>query len=91
MYVSCIHDIRGGETDADYRQRQDLFVLFFGWYENRDFVFIAMEYIEHGDLSQYLKTPGSRSNAREITRQLLEGLAVLHEKKICHRDLKPQV
>lgn len=52
-----------------------------------------MEYIEHGDLSQYMKKPGTCTpgNAREITRQLLEGLATLHELKICHRDLKPQV
>lgn len=65
---------------------------FFGWYENKYCVFIAMEYIEHGDLSRYLRTsPDARLNAREITKQLLEGLEVLHEKKICHRDLKPQV
>lgn len=81
----------GWEAHCNYFQRQDHFVLFFGWYENRDFVFIAMEYIEHGDLSQYLKSPDSRPNAREITRQLLEGLTILHDKKICHRDLKPQV
>lgn len=52
-----------------------------------------MEYIEHGDLSQYLKITGpcTDEDAREITRQLLDGLVVLHEIKICHRDLKPQV
>lgn len=72
-------------------QRPDLFVHFIGWYEDRHFTFIAMEYIRHGDLSHYIKTPGARPNAREITRQLLEGLVILHERKICHRDLKPQV
>lgn len=50
-----------------------------------------MEYIKHGDLSQYLKNPKTPMDAREITRQLLEGLIVLHEKRICHRDIKPQV
>lgn len=52
-----------------------------------------MEYLEHGDLGQYLKGLGPRAEAeaREITKQLLEGLAILHENRICHRDLKPQV
>lgn len=52
-----------------------------------------MEFLEHGDLEQYLKTFGveAKKDAAEITRQLLEGLVVLHERQICHRDLKPQV
>lgn len=52
-----------------------------------------MEYIEHGDLAQYIATHGDQAkrDAREITSQVLEGLAVLHERRICHRDLKPQV
>lgn len=58
-----------------------------------DHTFLAMEYIEHGDLSGYIKRDrdGVKADAQEITRQLLEGLEVLHEKGICHRDLKPQV
>lgn len=72
---------------------------FLGWYKRANSLFIAMEFMEYGDLSQYMRsktsTPGSgetpRSNAREITRQVLEGLAVLHGRNICHRDLKPQV
>lgn len=64
-----------------------------GWYENAECIYIAMEYIEHGDLSQYIKIPSfcTHNNAKEITRQLLEGLQILHQLEICHRDLKPQV
>lgn len=52
-----------------------------------------MEYVEHGDLERYLNkyAPKAKSEVKEITRQLLEGLVVLHERHICHRDLKPQV
>lgn len=65
---------------------------FFGWYENAEKIFLAMEYVQHGDLGEYIKNRDkAKINAREITRQLLEGLEVLHEKGICHRDLKPQV
>lgn len=73
-------------------QRKDLFVQFLGWYENRQSIFIVMEFIEYGDLGQYLKSgQEARSKAREITRQVLEGLVVLHGRDICHRDLKPEV
>lgn len=70
-----------------------MFVELYGWYEDleRDYVFVAMEYVGGGDLSKYLKTPTIRFEAREITRQLLEGLVVMHERHIAHRDIKPQV
>lgn len=50
-----------------------------------------MEYVEGGDLSQYLKDPIIRLEAKEITRQLLQGLVIMHERLICHRDIKPKV
>lgn len=51
-----------------------------------------MEYVPHGDLAQYIKTtPNALRESREVTKQLLTGLSVLHSRHICHRDLKPQV
>lgn len=51
-----------------------------------------MEYIPHGDLSDYMKDhETAKVEAGEITRQILEGLTILHGEAICHRDLKPQV
>lgn len=79
---------------ADYNyQHQDSFVKFLGWYDDKDFIYLAMEYVEHGDLAQYLKSLGRQENenAVDITKQLLKGLVVLHDRHICHRDLKPQV
>lgn len=69
------------------------FVRFFGWYEDKYDIFLVMEFIENGDLSQYLKEfpQKVKDEARNITRQILEGLVVMHDQNICHRDLKPQV
>lgn len=74
-------------------QRPDLFISFFGWYEDPHAIHIAMEYIAQGDLGQYIKDnkEKAKSDVKEITTQVLRGLVVLHEKQICHRDLKPQV
>lgn len=75
------------------RQNEDLFVKLFGWFQNpRGSLFLAMEYVPHGDLAMYIMTtPDDERDAREVTRQLLTGLSVLHSRRICHRDLKPQV
>ena len=59
-------------------QHDTLFVQFFGWYEKDDYVFIAMEYMSHGDLRQYLSMERSESEAKIITRQLLKGLVIIH-------------
>lgn len=52
-----------------------------------------MEYIEHGDLAQYIDKHGKleQTVVKDITRQILNALVVMHERGICHRDLKPQV
>ncbi|RSL60932.1 hypothetical protein CEP53_005274 [Fusarium sp. AF-6] len=42
-----------------------------------------------GDLQQYIDTPLQESEARQITDQILEGLAFMHENGFIHRDLKP--
>lgn len=74
-------------------QYDHLFVKFFGWYEDKAHVFIAMEYLELGDLGTYMvdEQQTAKENAQEITQQILEGLEALHKEGICHRDLKPQV
>lgn len=66
---------------------------FLGWFEDPDSIYLAMEYIEHGDLSQHIKgcPAQAKGDVEEIATQILEGLAVLHGRGICHRDMKPQV
>lgn len=74
-------------------QHPELFVRFLCWFEDKNYIYIAMECVPYGDLHQYITSdPGNaRTNAKDITRQILAGLVVLHDRKICHRDLKPQV
>ena len=69
------------------------FVKSFGWYESPEHLFIAMEYLELGDLRIYLdgKPPLLEHEAREITYQIIDGLFLMHDNGFAHRDLKPNV
>lgn len=63
-------------------------------------MFLAMEYMPLGDLEQNLqqfeKSPTHERSAlpedevQEITRQIIEGLNIMHAKGFAHRNLKPQ-
>lgn len=68
-------------------------MFFFGWFEDRDSIYLAMEYLEHGDLGEYIRAypTQAKGEVQAIATQILEGLVVLHKRGICHRDLKPQV
>lgn len=50
-----------------------------------------MEYVQHGDLGKRLKEPWKEANAQLITIQLLEGLIIMHNVGITHRDLRREV
>ncbi|OTB19818.1 hypothetical protein K445DRAFT_303478 [Daldinia sp. EC12] len=67
------------------------FVEFIGWNEDRYSLFIAMEYIELGDLEHCIGVSRWAEKAiKETTKQILEGLKIMHQEGIAHRDLKPQ-
>ena len=74
---------------VNHSQRQDLFIHFYGWFENDTSIFLAMEYFELGDLEKFTTPKLTERDAKRIGKQLLEGLQVLHEDHLAHRDLKP--
>jgi serine/threonine protein kinase len=83
---------------VDTMKYERCFVKSFGWYEGPErprpeHLFIAMEYLELGDLKMYLnKNPAlPEHEAREITFQILDGLSLMHGNRFTHRDLKPNV
>ncbi|CUS12981.1 unnamed protein product, partial [Tuber aestivum] len=67
-----------------------LFVQFHGWFEQSQNLYIAMEYLEKGDLGKHIGEPLPQETVQTITKQLLEGLSIMHKKGITHRDLKPE-
>ncbi|TNV81100.1 hypothetical protein FGO68_gene8698 [Halteria grandinella] len=52
---------------------------------------IILEYLQGGNLKQLISSQGQTlNNIACIVKQILEGLAYLHERGIVHQDLKPQ-
>ncbi|KAE8551676.1 hypothetical protein EYB25_005566 [Talaromyces marneffei] len=68
----------------------DLFVELYGWYESDQFLYLAMEYLELGHIGMCYPDCMSELDVRIVAKQLLEGVAKMHEKGIIHRDIKPQ-
>jgi serine/threonine protein kinase len=69
------------------------FVKFHGWFGDKKRVYIAMDYIGKETLREYITedNPIPEYQIKEITRQNLVGLVVMHAEEFTHRDLKPDV
>ncbi|KAJ9497174.1 Protein kinase protein rad53 [Exophiala xenobiotica] len=54
-------------------------------------IYILMEYVPFGELSQELRKKGriSEPDVQQITRQIVHALGYLHRRNITHRDIKP--
>lgn len=51
--------------------------------------YLAMEFLPGGDLAQYKGELFAPQRALDIVRQIASGLAVVHDKGLVHRDVKP--
>ena len=61
-------------------------------FENAEYIFIIMEYLSGGSLTNYIKKSKftlSEKRILEIIYQIALGLKYLHQYGIVHRDLKP--
>lgn len=69
----------------------DSFVGYYGWFEDSDTIYLAMELFMLGDLSRFMSRPFSEAEVRHLVSQLVRGVAFMHSQNFSHRDLKPQV
>ncbi|TKA68937.1 hypothetical protein B0A49_05344 [Cryomyces minteri] len=75
---------------AKFSKYQEHFAQCHGWYESNESIYLAMEFFEHGDLSNCLSGPIPEDNAKDIAKQVAQGLEIMHASGFAHRDLKPQ-
>lgn len=62
-----------------------------GWFEKPETLYIAVEYLPEGDLTKCVGSPLQQKIVQTISRQILEGLKVMHQKGMAHGDLNPAV
>lgn len=65
------------------------YVEFFSWYEDQNYIYLAMEYIPYGDLARYIYEGLKEVDASQIAYQVLDGIRVMHRLDLIHRDIKP--
>jgi serine/threonine protein kinase len=75
-------------TPTQYKQH---FVQFLGWFDDLEYFYIAMEFLEYGDLQKYIAAPLPELEAASIVSQAAQALQYMHRKKFVHRDIKPLV
>lgn len=63
-----------------------------GFFEDATSIYLALEYCDGGDFGDKVLEKGmklSEDEAADWMGQILSGIASLHEKNVCHRDIKP--
>ncbi|KAK6961451.1 mitogen-activated protein kinase kinase kinase 3-like isoform X3 [Biomphalaria glabrata] len=70
--------------------KHERIVQYYGCEESKEEVLIFLEYMPGGSLYDHMHDFGPFNEAvtRRMTRQILQGLAFLHESNIIHRDIK---
>ncbi|KAG7115293.1 serine/threonine-protein kinase HSL1 like [Verticillium longisporum] len=61
-------------------------------WENRSEIYLVLEYVDKGDLFDYINTNGrlNEEAAMYLFRQIMSAMQHCHAFNICHRDLKPE-
>lgn len=72
-------------------QYKHYFVQFLGWFDDPRNLYIAMEFVEHGNLQSFIKAPFPEHEAAAIITQVARALQYMHQRNFVHRDVKPLV
>ncbi|KAI9367318.1 kinase-like domain-containing protein [Aspergillus egyptiacus] len=65
------------------------FVQFLGWFDDPEYLYIAMEFVQYGDLQKFITAPFPEPEAASIVTQVARALQYMHRKNFVHRDIKP--
>ncbi|KAI7852382.1 kinase-like domain-containing protein [Circinella umbellata] len=84
--------MKKGIADVLKQVRHPHIISMHGLFEDTQAVYIVTDHAKGGELFQQLLRKGSytEKDASNLVRQILEGLAYLHEHDIVHRDIKPE-
>jgi len=85
-----LKDEANREVDLLKKLQHENIIKLYEIVEEDSYVFIFMEYLDEGDLYNYIQKFGmmEEDKARVLFRQMLSALSHCHEKKVCHHDFK---
>ncbi|CAH0394245.1 unnamed protein product [Bemisia tabaci] len=78
------------EVAIHSRLKHPSVIELYTFFEDSNYVYLVLELCHNGELSSYLKRLGhkcSENEAKNIVRQVVEGLMYLHSHNILHRDI----
>ena len=90
--VNIIHKMKD-EVNILKQLKHENIVKYYGFEESNSYLFIIMEFIKYGTLSEYIKKNVGKIKEEEasiIISKILSATEYLHNKLICHRDIKPE-
>ena len=89
---ACTQEVKALQCEIQLLKSLDhqRIVRYYGTQQTATELYIFMEYMSGGSIRDQLNTYGvfSESVVRRYTRQVLQGLAYLHNLMIVHRDVK---
>ena len=65
-------------------------IKLYEYFFDNNYLFLITEYCNNGDLTSWIKKNNTELEILDVIKQIVEGLNYLHNKKIIHRDIKPQ-
>ena len=80
------------EMQTIRKLRHQFVIQLFDFFEEDNWLFLVMEFIDGGSLSDFVKEKGALNPVlvKKIMEQMAEALAIAHQNGIIHRDIKPQ-
>lgn len=67
-------------------------VKFYGFFEEKDNIYLVLEYLSGGTLFDYQNEVGILSTKQAVSflKDIIDALVYLHDLNIAHRDIKPE-
>lgn len=89
-------DVLAREIHLHYYLKHSNIIDLYGWFDDREHVYLICEYCTHGDLYKLIQQQTKKCEeidlfeCSNIIRQVCLAVESMHDKFVMHRDIKPE-